>query len=135
MRLLNLADVFVAKMAPRTGRSALSALGAAKSLVLKADASTARLRPAMAAVMGFYPPGTYVQLVNGETAVVIKRGERATTPHVASLVNAAGLALSKYIYRDTRDAAFAVQTPLSANHVKIKVNLEKVRRLRQQNGV
>ena len=138
LRLLSLSDSLIAKMAPRTSRPAMTPLGAAKSLVLETSPGTATLRPAMAAVLGFYPPGTYVQLANGETAVVIRRGERATTPHVASIMSASGMPLSKYVYHDTADTRFplfAVRTPLGSHTVNIHVSLEKVRRLRQQHGV
>lgn len=135
LQLLHLADTLVAKMAPRSSRPALSALGAAKSLVLEATAQTQTQRTAMASVMGFYPPGTYVQLVNGEVAVVITRGERATTPHVASLINAKGMPLGDYIYRDTRQADHAVRAPLPASQVNVRVQLEKTLKLRRQHGV
>jgi hypothetical protein len=122
-------------MAPRISRPAMSALGAAKSLVLEATAQTQSQRVAMASVMGFYPPGTYVQLANGEAAVVIARGERATAPHVASLVNAKGMPMGSYLYRDTRHIDYTVRAPLAANQVNVRVNAEKIRRLRQQHGV
>lgn len=135
LQLLHQADTLVAKMAPRISRPAMSALGAAKSLVLEATAQTQTQRVAMASVMGFYPPGTYVQLANGELAVVIARGERATAPHVASLVNAKGMPMGSYFYRDTRQVDYAVRAPLPATQIHVRVNLEKVQRLRQQHGV
>lgn len=134
VHLLHLADTLVAKMAPRTSRPAMTALGAARSLVLEATEHTQTQRVAMAAILGFYPPGTYVQLANGEVAVVIARGERANTPHVASLINAKGMPLGSYTYRDTRQADCAVRTPLPASQVKVRVKLEKTQRLRQQHG-
>ena len=135
LQLLNLADVLVAKMAPRISRAALPALQAVRALVQDATAQNASQRAAMASVLGFYPPGTYVTLTNGESAVVIARGERANTPHVASLVNAQGMVMSTYLYRDTGQADFAVRAPLLASQINIKVSLEKVRRLRQVHGV
>ena len=135
LQLLNLADVLVAKMAPRISRAALPALQAVRALVQDATAQNASQRAAMASVLGFYPPGTYVTLTNGESAVVIARGERANTPHVASLVNDKGMAMSAYLYRDTAHADYAVRAPLLASQVHIRVSLEKVRRLRQVHGV
>lgn len=138
LHLLNLADVLVAKMSPRSSRAAMTSLGVAKWLLVQDNPGTAVLRPAMASVLGFYPPGTYVQLQNGETAVVIKRGLRANTPHVASIMNASGIAQGKYVYRDTGDACnplFAVRSPLASSAVNVRVSLEKVRRLRQQHGL
>lgn len=135
VQLLHLADILVAKMAPRLSRPAISAFGAAKSLVLEANSQTRQQRVAMASVLGFYPPGTYVQLANGEVAVVVARGEKATTPHVASLINAKGMPLSAYVYRDTRQMDHSVRMPLAANQVNVLVNLERIRRLRQQHVV
>jgi HD-GYP domain-containing protein (c-di-GMP phosphodiesterase class II) len=135
LQLLNLADLLVAKMAPRTSRAALSSLQAVRSLMQDAAGQTQSQRAAMASVLGFYPPGTYVSLANGESAVVIARGERANTPHVASLINAQGMVMSSYLYRDTRQADYAVRTPLPADQLNIRVSLEKVRRLRLVHGV
>jgi HD-GYP domain-containing protein (c-di-GMP phosphodiesterase class II) len=135
LQLLSLADVLVAKMAPRTSRAALSSLQAVRSLMQDPAAQTQSNRAAMASVLGFYPPGTYVALSNGESAVVIARGERANTPHVASLVNAQGMVMSTYLYRDTRQSDFALRTPLLASQINIRVSLEKVRRLRLVHGV
>ncbi len=138
LRLLNLADGLIAKMAPRASRAAMLPLSAAKSLMLASTPDTALLRQAMAAALGFYPPGTYVHLVNGEAAVVVKRGVRATTPHVASIMNASGMPLSKYVYHDTADTytpQYAVRTPLASSAVNINVSAEKIRRLRQQQQI
>jgi HD-GYP domain-containing protein (c-di-GMP phosphodiesterase class II) len=135
LQLLNLADLLVAKMAPRTSRAALSSLQAVRSLMQDAAGQTQSQRAARASVLGFYPPGTYVSLANGESAVVIARGERANTPHVASLINAQGMVMSSYLYRDTRQADYAVRTPLPADQLNIRVSLEKVRRLRLVHGV
>jgi hypothetical protein len=135
LQLLNLADVLVAKMAPRTSRVALSALQTVRSLMQDPAAQSQPQRAAMASVLGFYPPGTYLTLANGELAVVIARGERANTPHVASLVNAKGMVMSTYLYRDTGHADFAVCAPMLASQINIKVRMDKVRRLRQVHGI
>jgi hypothetical protein len=135
LQLLHLADTLVAKIAPRTSRPAMSALGAAKSLVMQPTPETQNQGIAMVSVLGFYPPGTCVQLANGEVAVVVARGDKATTPHVASLINAKGMPLSSYVYRDTRRADVSVRAPLAAAQVNVRVNLERIRRLRQQHGV
>lgn len=125
-RILRTADAFVAKMAPRKTRQAISPLGAAKALFLDAAEDARRLGSAMSTAIGFYPPGTYVQLVNGETAVAMARGARANTPHVLSIARKDGMPLIKYLYRDTSEARFAIHAPLNADKVKVQVNLEKV---------
>lgn len=129
-RILRVADGFVAKMAARKTRLAMSPLGAVKSIFLGSVEASAAPGAAMAAVLGFYPPGTYVQLVNGEKAVTVARGVRANNPQVVSIVNPAGMPLSKYIYRDTSDPQFAVRAPIDAEKIKVKVNADKVRKAR-----
>lgn len=127
-RILCTADSFVAKMAPRKTRQAISPLGAAKALFLNAADDAKRLGSAMTTAIGFYPPGTYVELVNGETAVAMARGLRANTPQVLTIIKADGMPLSKYIARDTGDPDFAIRAPVNAEKIKVKVSLEKVSR-------
>lgn len=129
-RILRSADGFVAKMAARKTRLAMSALGATQSLFLGATPDAESIASAMAAVLGFYPPGTYVQLVNDERAVVAQRGQRANHPHVVSIVNPGGMALSHYLYRDTTDPHYAIRSPLNAEKIKVRVSLEKVAKVR-----
>ncbi len=125
-RILRTADIFVAKMASRKTRHALSAIGASKSIFLGAVGEQARVGSAMASVMGFYPPGSYVMLANGDLAVAVRRGETANTPQVVSIVGKDGVALGKYLARDTRDKQFAIVTPVDAAKVKLTLNAERV---------
>ena len=135
VRLLHLADTLTAKMAPRKVRKAMLPLAATKMLVLQSSPDTATLRQAMVAALGFYPPGSYVQLASGETAVVIARGPTAKWPHVASIVNASGMPVSAYGYRDTSKPDLAVKAPVAPHTVQVKVSLDKVMRLRQLHGL
>jgi len=135
--LLHLTDTLVAKLAPRASRPALSALEATRHL-LQQPPAPGDWGPALASVLGFYPPGTWVKLANGETAVVIQRGRRAHTPHVASVTDGAGLPLARYLYRSTdveRSHPHAVAAALRGDAVPIRVNRDKVHRIRVQQGL
>jgi HD-GYP domain-containing protein (c-di-GMP phosphodiesterase class II) len=131
-RILRMTDSFVAKMAARKTRLAMSPLGAAKSMFLGAEPHTASLGSAIAGAVGFYPPGTYVQLINGEKAVAVARGRLATHPQVVSIINPGGMPLSKYIFHDTTDPHCAIRAPLNAEKIKVRVSLEKVLKARQE---
>ncbi|OIN91892.1 MAG: hypothetical protein AUJ20_09545 [Comamonadaceae bacterium CG1_02_60_18] len=131
LQLLHQSDVLIAKMSLRGVRAAMLPLKATHAMVMQATETTAGLRRAMGAALGFYPPGTYVQLVNGETAVVISRGTRANTPHVASIINTAGMPMGKYVYRDTSISTYAVRAPLEPHTVHVIVNADRIRQLRQ----
>jgi HD-GYP domain-containing protein (c-di-GMP phosphodiesterase class II) len=127
-RILHMADGFVAKMAARKTRLAMSPLGAAKSLFLGAKEGSERLTSAMATAVGFFPPGTYVLLINDEKAVAVARGERANIPHVVSIANAGGMALAQYIYRDTANPHYAIRSPVNPQDIRVKVSLEKAQK-------
>ncbi len=124
-RLLRVADAYVAKMAARRTRLAMSALGAAKSMFLGTSSPSPTLASAIATAVGFYPPGTYVQLVNGERAVAVARGTRANDAHVVSFTNAGGILQTMYLYRDTSQSQYAIRTPVNPEKIKVKVSAEK----------
>jgi hypothetical protein len=118
-RILHLADVLIGKMVHRSTRPGLSALGASKSNIVGALDEDARVGKAMTTAIGFYPPGTYVLLANGEKAVSVKKGAAINTPLVVSVANADGLPLGIYVLRDTREKPFAILSPAAADNLKI----------------
>lgn len=129
-RILHLADSFVAKAAARKTRAAQAPVKAVKSMVLGAQTDGLGIASAMAQAVGFYPPGSYVRLVNGETAVSVQRGERANTPWVVSILDKEGIALGNYVTRDTRQMPQSIQSPVGFESIKVQVSLDKVRKLR-----
>lgn len=135
LQTLALAESVTARLAPRVSRPAQSPLLAAKALLAEGDPDTQALRSAMVAVLGFYPPGTYVTLSNGEVAVVMQRGERAHTPHVASIIDAKGMPLSRYLHHDTKRGEVTIRQTVDARSIRLKLDAARVLRLRQQSGL
>lgn len=120
--IMQVVDQFIAKMSTRATRTAVSAPSAAKSMVDLQAQDAARVAGALSAAVGFYPPGIYVSLANGETAVSVRRGNLAHGPTVVSLLRADGLPVMQYIARDTADKAFAVRAAVPSERLKITVN-------------
>ena len=131
-RILHLADSFVAKVAPRRTRAALSSLKAVKSMVVGTAEADLGLGSAMAQATSFYPPGTYVLLANGETAVSVQRGERANTPWVISVLDKHGVAISRLECKATTTPAHTIQAAATVDRVKVTLPVEKVRKARQR---
>jgi len=127
-RILRMADQFIAKVSSRATRAALPTRSALRFIVAQPAGTSLRIGSAMTTAVGFYPPGTYVTLANGETAVVVRRGELANAPQVLSIMSAAGLALAQYVARDTRDKTFLILAPVSAERLKFNISSEKVQR-------
>ena len=131
-RLLNLADMFVARTAARKTRSALSPVEAVKTMVFGANGDDLGLGSAMAQAVGFYPPGTYVKLANGEIAVAVQRGERANTPWVISIVGSDAMPLAKYECKSTAEPRTAITMPVNFEKIKVAVNPDKVHKARER---
>lgn len=132
-RLLSMTDVFVAKMAARRTREALSPLESAKSIYLQTEKEvTASVGAALTAAIGFYPPGTYVRMAGGETAVAVQRGLRANTPWVIPIIDRNGMPSFNYHCLDTSDPAHAIAAPILFRGGKVAINHERVRRARDK---
>ena len=131
-RLLSLADSFVAQTVARKTRAAQSAVKAVKTMVLGAEGDSVGLSSALAQAVGFYPPGSYVMLANGETAVSAQRGQRANTPWVISVLDKDSMPVTAYVCRDSSQAAYAIQSPVTFDKLRVSIQVDKVRRARER---
>ena len=121
---LRLVDVFMAKISPRASRDPLTIQDAARQMFLESDGS-----PVAAAVIkayGIYPPGDFVQLANGERAVVIRRGADARTPQVAAITSPTGAPIVDTHVRDTADKAFAIAGAAAERKLVVRVPPERL---------
>jgi HD-GYP domain-containing protein (c-di-GMP phosphodiesterase class II) len=125
-RLLQMADVYAACISPRKSRGALLSQQVARELYLGARRGPDPLGAQFVKCIGFYPPGSYVRLVNDELGVVVRRGAKANTPKVVALVGKHGLPLGEPALRDTADPAFAVKDSLPPGVVKVLVSPGKL---------
>jgi hypothetical protein len=123
--LIHHADVYLAKISPRAYRSAKSPNVAAKEMIQRKDANP-QFVASIVKEIGVYPPGSYVKLANGETAIVARRGKQAHTPVVFSLSNGAGLPLGEPIMRDTGSPLYAISSIVPRNKVMVTVNRAKL---------
>lgn len=105
--LLRMADVFMAKISPRTDRPALSIQQAARQMFSESQGSFAA--GALIKEYGIYPPGNFMQLASGELAVVIRRGASANTPVAAAITDRSGAPTIHTTRRDTAEPAFAIK--------------------------
>ena len=85
--------------------------------------------------IGIYPPGSYVRLANGETAIVTQRGEQVHTPVVSSLLNSSGMPLGEPVQRNTGNASFAIASIVPRNRVMVSVNRQKLFGKKKYTGI
>ncbi len=131
-RILSLVDGFVARLAKRKTRASVTPFGAAQTLYIDAEGELASVVSAMVTAVGFYPPGSYVQLVNGEVAVSVQRTSKVSTPWVICLLDKQGMPLDRYVCKDTAQAAYAIAKPVNPETIRVTVNVDKVRRARDR---
>jgi len=130
VKILQTVDRYTAAMSPRKSRSGQNARDSVRTVVMPAGATQHDyVGKALMRVFGLCPPGTFVKLANGETAVVMRRGAKPAEPWVASVLNRLDQPVAEPSLRDTSRDMFAVQATLVATSVRVNLNMEALLRL------
>lgn len=129
-KILQTVDRYTAAMSPRKSRSGRSARDSVRSVVLQAGAvKHDEVGTALVRILGLSPPGTYVKLANGETAVVIRRGVKPGEPLVASVLNRNDEPIGEPRLHDTAREHLSIQSTLTAATVRVNLKLDAMLRL------
>ncbi|MBS0467119.1 MAG: phosphodiesterase [Proteobacteria bacterium] len=89
-RILGAIDRYAAMISPRKSRAGRSATDSVRAIVGQDTQARDEVGLTLVRTVGLCPPGSFVRLDNGETAIVLRRSERANFPLVASVVDARG---------------------------------------------
>lgn len=122
--LVRRADVYTAKLSARSHRAALAADQAGRQMFMQDPGHP--MTAALVKEFGIYPPGCFVRLVSGEIGVVVQRGPTVTSPVVACLSSASGVALSTPVRIDTGSAGHAIAGVLGAAGVVHRLPLDQL---------
>ena len=125
-RLLMRVDIFTARLSRRRSRSPMSPLQAAKRACMGPGGKLDEIGSALLKAVGLYPPGTYVELANGEVGIVVARGVRADLPRVASLRGADGAVMMSPVLRDAVKTPHRVARSVLASEVNVRLNHDKL---------
>jgi hypothetical protein len=129
-RILQIVDRYTAAMSPRKSRGGRTAHDSVRSVVLPVgETKHDEVGTALVRLLGVSPPGTFVSLANGETAVVVRRGIKPGAPWVASVINRSGQPIAEPRLRDTAKPDFAVESTLAPTSVKLSLNMELMLKL------
>lgn len=125
--LLRIADIFCAKVTSRSYRQGVPANVAARDL-FKANMEQSKNPIPLVLIkeIGIYPPGSFVMLVNGETAIVVRRGQSANTPSVSSLLSPEGIPYPRPIKRDTSQKAFTIKSTIPKENIPLTIDPAKL---------
>ncbi|WP_240933132.1 HD domain-containing phosphohydrolase [Diaphorobacter sp. HDW4B] len=83
-------DRYAAFISPRKSRPGRSATESMRALLGKNVSQSDEVGFILVRTVGLCPPGTFVKLDNGDTAIVLRRGESTSFPIVASLMDSDG---------------------------------------------
>lgn len=123
-RLLNLADIYCARVSARSYRPAMSPTLALRQLFLKQGASMDEALVAqIIKTLGVYPPGTGVRLRNGSIAVVTHRGNTGNAPRVAAITTPAGMRLATPLRHNGDSPSHGIQAVVDLEELKLPVPL------------
>ncbi len=103
-KVLSLADIYSAMVLPRKYRDGYFVKKALKDIFIQRTESVdATLAQLLIKELGIYPPGAFVQLANGDTAIVIHRGvKQADAPLVLSILSPRGSPYKNPQRKDTK---------------------------------
>ncbi len=125
-RLIQRADMFSARLAPRGSRVPTAPATAMQACYFDEERKIDEAGAALIKAVGIYSPGSFVKLASNEIAVVIRRGANTTTPRVAILVNRSGMPTGELIVRDTGQRDYRIVASVPHREVKVKFTLDRL---------
>jgi HD-GYP domain-containing protein (c-di-GMP phosphodiesterase class II) len=125
-RLIQRADMFGARLAPRASRTPTAPAAAMQASYFDENRQVDEAGAALIKAVGIYSPGSFVKLNTEEVAAVIRRGANTTTPKVAVLINRDGIPMAEPVIRDTSVRDYRIVASVPHREVKVQLNLQRM---------
>lgn len=124
-RILQVVDRYTAAMSPRVSRAGRESKDAARSAIVQPGAAGHdEVGLALMMLLGLHPPGTFVKLASGETAVVLRKGAKPNEPYVASVLNKRDEPIAEPRLHNTSKPEVAVVQGVSGSTVRVRLNTD-----------
>lgn len=122
-RLISISDFFCAKVSGRSYRTPMSTFEAMQFVFDRKDSRVdTDIAELFVKVLGIYLPGTLVRLSNKETAVVIRRGEKAHNPVTYSIMGQNDKLFLLPFERDCTKTEYRIEEVIAPGKYDSKVN-------------
>lgn len=118
-RILGTIDRYAAMISPRKSRAGRSTTDSVRAIVGQDAHLRDEVGLTLVRAVGLCPPGTLVRLDNAETAIVLRRSDRANLPLVASVLDAKGQALATPQLHHTERGQPRIQSALARSAVTV----------------
>jgi HD-GYP domain-containing protein (c-di-GMP phosphodiesterase class II) len=125
-RLIQRADMFGARLAPRASRTPTAPAAAMQASYFDENRQVDEAGAALIKAVGIYSPGSFVKLQTDEIAIVVRRGANTTTPRVAVMVNREGMPVGEPIIRDTSLRDYRIVASVPHRDMKVQINLQRM---------
>ena len=125
-RLIQRADMFAARLAPRIARLPMPVTAAMQASYYDEQQQVDEAGAALVKALGIYPPGAFVRLATQEIAIVLKRGPSATTPRVAVVMNRSGMPTGEMIPRNTAQPSCKITGPVAHKDVRVQLQVARL---------
>lgn len=125
-RLVQRADMFAAKLAPRASRQPIAPAAAMQACYFDEQRQVDEAGAALIKAVGIYPPGTFVKLATEEIAVVVRRGANTSMPKAAVLLNRTGMPTVEHTIRDTSLRDHRVVASVAFRDVRVRLYLDRM---------
>jgi HD-GYP domain-containing protein (c-di-GMP phosphodiesterase class II) len=120
--ILHVVDRYAAMISPRESREGRSAAESAQSIIQGVVDEGNEVGQALVRIVGFCPPGTYVQLDDDKVAVVMRRSVQPNLPDVAIVINDKGHQVKPPSFHQTAHGSPTIKAALSASVVQERIN-------------
>ena len=128
-RVLGTIDRYAAMISPRKSRAGRSATDSVRAIVGQEIEQHDEVSYTLVRSIGLCPPGTFVKLDNGDTAIVLRRSEKANHPLVASVLDRAGHHHAQPSLYQTATGKPRIQSALVRSAVSLELNHRTMVRL------
>jgi|WetSurMetagenome_2_1015567.scaffolds.fasta_scaffold00314_16 hypothetical protein len=122
-RILSVVDTYCAKISNRSYRGPILPTMALRDLFVRKDNSLdAIISQILIKKLGMYPPGLFVELRNGEIAVVTHVGTDVRYPRLHSVVDAKGRRMTRPVIRDCTEEEYVIKKGITKAEARVEVN-------------
>lgn len=128
-RILGTIDRYAAMISPRKSRAGRSATDSVRALVGQEIDQRDEVGLMLVRTVGLCPPGTFVRLDNGDTAIVLRRSDKPNLPLVASVLDASGAHCIEPQMYLTAQGKPRIQSALARTAVSVEMNHRTMVRL------
>lgn len=125
-RIIQRADTFAARRAPRVSRAASTPAEANQAAYFDELGSVDEAGTVIIKTVGIYAPGTIVRLATNEMAIVVRRGRNTAKPLAMSLTTSDGVMRAHYELRDTNRNECRIVSTIDPAECRFVINMRKV---------